>query len=121
MTDSAQQAFFVATNGNDAWSGRLAAPNAEGTDGPFASLERARDAMRATGVRDTYVRGGTYTLDRTVTLTGADSGVRIMAYPGETPVFSGGQRIGGFTGIGGGLYAASVAAPTGLDLSIGGV
>ncbi len=121
MTDSAQQAFFVATNGNDAWSGRLSAPNADGTDGPFASLERARDAMRATGVRDTYVRGGTYTLDRTVALTGADSGVRVMAYPGETPVFSGGQRVGGFTAIGGGLYAAPVAAPTGLDLSIAGV
>ena len=121
MTDSAQQAFFVATNGNDAWSGRLAAPNADGTDGPFASLDRARDAMRATGVRNTYVRGGTYTLDHTVGLTGADSGVAIMAYPGETPVFSGGQRITGFTGIGGGLYAAPVATPTGLDLSIGGV
>ncbi|MBP2232932.1 hypothetical protein J2847_006267 [Azospirillum agricola] len=120
MTDSTQ-AFFVATNGNDAWSGRLAAPNAEGTDGPFATLERAQSAMRATGVRDTYLRGGTYTLDRTVTLTGADSGVRIMAYPGETPVLSGGQPVAGFTDIGGGLYAAPVPSATGLDLSIGGV
>ncbi|MCG5238861.1 right-handed parallel beta-helix repeat-containing protein [Azospirillum doebereinerae] len=121
MTDSASQAFFVATNGNDSWSGRLAAPNAEGTDGPFATLDRAQSAMRATGVRDTYVRGGTYTLDRTVTLTGADNGVRIMAYPGETPVLSGGQRVTGFTDLGGGLYAAPVASATGLDLSIGGV
>ncbi|CAO3439809.1 right-handed parallel beta-helix repeat-containing protein [Azospirillum doebereinerae] len=121
MTDSASQAFFVATNGNDSWSGRLAAPNAEGTDGPFATLDRAQSAMRATGVRDTYVRGGTYTLDHTVTLTGADSGVRIMAYPGETPVLSGGQRVTGFTDIGGGLYAAPVSSATGLDLSIGGV
>jgi len=120
MTDSTQ-AFFVATNGNDSWSGRLAAPNAEGTDGPFATLERAQSAMRATGVRDTYVRGGTYTLDRAVTLTGADSGVRIMAYPGETPVLSGGQRVTGFTDLGGGLYAAPVSSATGLDLSIGGV
>ncbi|PWC40613.1 right-handed parallel beta-helix repeat-containing protein [Azospirillum sp. TSO35-2] len=120
MTDSAQQAFYVATNGNDGWSGRLAAPNADGTDGPFATLERAQGAMRATGVRDTYVRGGTYSLSRTVTLTGADNGVRIMAYPGETPVFSGGERVGGFTAIGGGLYAAATAA-TGLDVSVGGV
>ncbi|XKH39287.1 hypothetical protein ACIU1J_31750 [Azospirillum doebereinerae] len=72
-------------------------------------------------MRDTYVRGGTYTLDRTVTLTGADNGVRIMAYPGETPVLSGGQRVTGFTDLGGGLYAAPVASATGLDLSIGGV
>jgi hypothetical protein len=33
--------FYVATNGNDAWSGRLAEPNAGKTDGPFATLERA--------------------------------------------------------------------------------
>lgn len=119
MTDT-QQAFYVATNGNDSWSGRLAAPNADGTDGPFATLERAQGAMRATGIRDTYVRGGTYAMARTVTLTGADNGVRIMAFPGETPVFSGGERVGGFTPIGGGLYAAATSA-TGLDLSIGGV
>ena len=119
MTDT-QQAFYVATNGNDSWSGRLAAPNADGTDGPFATLERAQSAMRATGIRDTYVRGGTYAMARTVTLTGADNGVRIMAYPGETPVFSGGERVGGFTAIGGGLYAAPTSA-TGLDLFIGGV
>ncbi|MBF5093576.1 right-handed parallel beta-helix repeat-containing protein [Azospirillum sp. INR13] len=119
MTDT-QQAFYVATNGNDSWSGRLAAPNADRTDGPFATLERAQGAMRATGIRDTYVRGGTYAMARTVTLTGADNGVRIMAYPGETPVFSGGERVGGFTAIGGGLYAAPTSA-TGLDLFIGGV
>ncbi|HYH23456.1 MAG TPA: right-handed parallel beta-helix repeat-containing protein [Azospirillum sp.] len=119
MTDT-QQAFYVATNGNDSWSGRLAAPNADGTDGPFATLERAQGAMRASGTRDTYVRGGTYAMARTVTLTGADNGVRIMAYPGETPVFSGGERVGGFTAIGGGLYAAATSV-TGLDLSIGGV
>ena len=119
MTDT-QQAFFVATNGNDSWSGRLAAPNAEGTDGPFATLERAQGAMRATGIRDTYVRGGSYAMARTVTLAGADNGVRIMAYPGETPVFSGGERIGGFTAIGGGFYAAPTST-TGLDLFIGGV
>jgi hypothetical protein len=119
MTDT-QQAFYVATNGNDSWSGRLAAPNADGTDGPFATLERAQSAMRATGIRDTYVRGGSYAMARTVTLTAADNGVRIMAFPGETPVFSGGERVGGFTAIGGGLYAAATSA-TGLDLSIGGV
>ena len=31
--------FFVATNGKDAWSGKLSAPNAEENDGPFATLE----------------------------------------------------------------------------------
>jgi hypothetical protein len=38
--------WFVATDGDDAWSGKRAEPNADRTDGPFATLERARDAAR---------------------------------------------------------------------------
>ncbi len=38
--------FFVAANGSDQWSGQLALPNRAGTDGPFATLVRARDAIR---------------------------------------------------------------------------
>ena len=38
--------FHVAPNGRDNWSGTLAAPNAAGTDGPFATIARARDAVR---------------------------------------------------------------------------
>lgn len=38
--------FFVSVLGNDHWTGRIAAPNPSRTDGPFASLERARDALR---------------------------------------------------------------------------
>lgn len=116
-----QASFFVAPNGNDAWSGRLAAPNAEGTDGPFATLARARDAMRTSDVKATYLRGGTYTLGSTLELGAADNGVAFYAYPGETPVISGGERVGGFVGEGGGLYSAAVSRPTGLDLTVGGV
>ena len=39
--------IFVAPNGNDAWSGSLAEPNAAKTDGPLATLERAREKIRA--------------------------------------------------------------------------
>ncbi|HQO34846.1 MAG TPA: hypothetical protein PLG59_09305, partial [bacterium] len=39
--------FFVSGQGNDAWSGCLAAPNADSSDGPFATLHRARDEIRA--------------------------------------------------------------------------
>ena len=38
--------FYVATNGNDSWSGTLAAPNANKTDGPFATIEKAQKAVR---------------------------------------------------------------------------
>jgi hypothetical protein len=41
-----QADFYVAPNGNDAWSGRLPEPNEEGTDGPFATLKRAQEAVR---------------------------------------------------------------------------
>ena len=38
--------FFVSSRGNDRWTGRIAEPNSARTDGPFATLERARDALR---------------------------------------------------------------------------
>ena len=95
--------FYVATDGSDAWSGKYPEPNAQRTDGPFASLERARDAVREHKQNppdDTVVliRGGTYRLSRTVVFGLEDSGrgdstVTYVAYPGETPVFSSGQEI----------------------------
>jgi hypothetical protein len=55
--------WYVATDGNDAWSGKLAAPNAERSDGPFATLTKARDAVRAdTGTRTVHLREGLYAL-----------------------------------------------------------
>ena len=38
---------YVAPNGNDAWSGKLPAPNADRSDGPVATPARARDLVRA--------------------------------------------------------------------------
>ncbi len=38
--------WHVSPSGNDAWSGSLAEPNAGRTDGPVATPERARDAIR---------------------------------------------------------------------------
>lgn len=121
MTTTDQTAFYVSTTGNDTWSGRLAAPNADGTDGPFASLERARDAMRMGDTDTTYVRGGTYRLDEPLSLDSRDSGHGFAAYRGETPVLSGGQLVRGFTAEGNGLYSAKLGSANGLDLTIGGV
>lgn len=121
MTTNDQSAFYVSTQGKDSWSGRLTAPNADGTDGPFASLERARDAMRASDTDTTFIRGGTYRLDGTLTLDGRDSGHSFAAYRGETPVISGGERVNGFKAEGGGLYSARLDEANGLDVTIGGV
>ena len=39
FAEDVQATFFVATKGNDGWSGKLAEPNGAKTDGPFATLE----------------------------------------------------------------------------------
>ena len=99
--------LHVATNGNDHWSGRLAAPNAGGTDGPLASLAGARDAIRAAaaagalGAVTVHIRGGVYRMEAPFVLEPQDSGtaeapVVYEAAPGERPVFSGGRVITGF-------------------------
>ena len=42
----AQADFYVSPTGNDSWSGTLAKPNGAGTDGPFATIQRAQKAVR---------------------------------------------------------------------------
>jgi hypothetical protein len=38
--------FYVASNGNDLWSGKLESPNQTATDGPFLTIQRAQQAVR---------------------------------------------------------------------------
>src|SRR5882757_2543772 len=67
---------------------------------PYRSLEAARNAARAVNARadvEVVLAGGTYTLDRTLTLTERDSGVTYRAAPGANPVISGGRRVTGWT------------------------
>ncbi len=103
--DGPQADFFVAVDGNDAWTGTLPEPNAEKSDGPFATISRARDAVRAVKAKGpltkpvtVMVREGTYYLSETLVFGPEDSGtkdcpVSYVAYPGETPVVSGGRVI----------------------------
>ena len=103
----AESVFCVATEGNDAWSGTLASPAADKTDGPFATLQRASEEIRkrkAAGSRDgatVFVRGGTYPLQKTFALSAEDSGtadapIEYRAYGDEEPVLLGGRPITGF-------------------------
>jgi parallel beta-helix repeat protein len=95
--------FYVSPKGRDNWSGKLAEPNDSQSDGPFASIARARDAIRHSGKNNSsdtlvLIRGGTYRLTETVVFGLQDSGhrdgkVTYAAYPDETPVFSSGQAI----------------------------
>ena len=94
--------FYVSVQGNDSWSGKL--PDANGTDGPFRTLERARNEVRRikADVADrpitVIVRGGIYTLNKSFVLEAQDSGtsetpVVYQACPGEKVILSGGQTI----------------------------
>ncbi len=90
--------FYVSANGNDSWSGKYPEPCKDGKDGPFATVTRARDAVRLIkndAYRNIYVliRGGEYILGEPVVFTASDSHydsykIVYAAYPGETPVFS---------------------------------
>ena len=76
--------LYVATNGSDSWSGKLAAPNKARTDGPLATLEGARDAIRRMKVEQrglkrpvtVCLRKGIYFLAKTFELTSEDTGTR---------------------------------------------
>jgi parallel beta-helix repeat protein len=114
---------YVATDGNDAWSGRLPAPNPERADGPFATLERARDEIRKLKSAGTLppggftvaVRGGTYALPQTFKLEAQDSGtaespVTYRAYGSEKPILLGGRTITGFVPHQGRILKADIGA-----------
>ncbi|KPL12237.1 hypothetical protein AMJ85_01520 [candidate division BRC1 bacterium SM23_51] len=104
--------FYVSMDGNDAWSGRPAEPNQRRTDGPFATIERARQAIRRLkeagrlpdrGVT-VYMRGGTYPRTKTFQLTADDNGAKdapivYRAHGGEEVRLIGGREIAGFKPI----------------------
>lgn len=114
--------LYVATTGRDTWSGTLTATNAGGTDGPFATFERARDEIRhrrGAGVAaepfTVHVRAGRYDLARTFQLDARDSGtaaapVEWRGYRDEYPLIVGGKPIGGFTPHAGRILKADVGA-----------
>lgn len=96
--------FYVAKNGNDSWSGTLAEPNSNKTDGPFATIAKSQEAVKTlkaklfkpktppietrwigsphpngTG-KDILVliREGFYTLDKPLVFSTDDGGERIQ-------------------------------------------
>jgi hypothetical protein len=85
------QPYYTAPDGNDANPGTL--------DKPFASLQRAQQAVRQEK-GDVFLRGGTYYLPETLVFTAQDSGTKdapviFQAYNKEQPVISGGVKLAG--------------------------
>ena len=88
-----KHAYYVAVDGDDAWSGTLPEPNTAQDDGPVATLSRAVELAREhTGSCRIVVGGGAY-YDVSIRLDERDSGLTIEAAEGETPVLYGGRRI----------------------------
>ena len=96
--------FYVATNGADSNDGSL--------DKPFATLERARDTIRALqaagglpkGGVTVWLRGGIYHRAHTFLLTRQDSGtaeapIVYRGYPHESVELLGGKKITGFHAV----------------------
>lgn len=95
--------FYVAENGNDSWSGTLSEPNSTKTDGPFATLKRAQQAVRELKAKvyfpkdepvekrwigsphpfgrgkdiTVYIRKGFYSLSEPLVFSSADGGERV--------------------------------------------
>lgn len=99
--------FYVAADGNDAWSGKLPAPNADQTDGPFKTLSKAAAAMKA---GDTcLVREGVYRETFTVAVSGTpEAPVTFENYPNETAMLSGADLVTGWRSEGGAIYSAAM-------------
>jgi len=103
--------LFVAPDGSDVHPGTR--------DRPFATLERARDAVRALiraepgkGVT-VHLRGGAYFLKQPLNFGPRDSGtaerpVTYAAVKGEKPVISGGRRITGWKKLAGGTWSVTL-------------
>ncbi len=96
---SAPSTFYVMPEGNDRWSGRKM--EASRNDGPFATLERARQALRAAGGGEVVVGGGTYELKAPMVLGPKDSGTpqapRVYRAAKDAEVrISAGRDISGF-------------------------
>ncbi|WP_316815091.1 right-handed parallel beta-helix repeat-containing protein [Pedobacter nyackensis] len=96
--------LYVSVNGNDQWSGKLAKANSANTDGPFATIKAAKEAIRKLKNNQVlnepitvYIQEGTYFLNETIEFNPEDSGSD--KYPvkyigkGKGAVFIGGISI----------------------------
>ena len=103
---SGQAAFYVSPLGSDDWSGTLAEPNADKSDGPFKTFDKAKTALRefrkkpVSGPTRVIVRGGLYELTEPFRLDKNDSGtadspIIWAAAAGETVRLSGGRSLSG--------------------------
>jgi hypothetical protein len=94
--------IYVSPVGNDEWSGRFPEPNVDKTDGPFATITRARNLIRQLKLKRSFpiivwIRGGRYPISEPIVFDPRDSSqVTYSAYHGEQPIIDGGKQIKGW-------------------------
>ena len=104
MTGGPRHEFYVSLEGRDSWSGTLAEPSDDRSDGPFATLEQARDVVREIkrsgqlqGQVVVWARGGRHKRTEPLVLGPDDSApVTYAGYPGEEAIIDGGRQIAGW-------------------------
>jgi hypothetical protein len=89
--------FYISPTGKDTNPGTITAP--------FATIMHARDVIRTInknmqGPINVFLRGGLYEESETIVFSESDSGsngfsIDYQAFPGETPIISGGKEIKG--------------------------
>ncbi|MBN1171832.1 MAG: right-handed parallel beta-helix repeat-containing protein, partial [Micromonosporaceae bacterium] len=112
----AQACYYVSPSGSDDAAGSA--------DEPLQTLTRARDVVRAintdmTGDIYVYLRGGDYRITNAIAFGPEDSGtndhrIYYQAYPDETPVINGAQKVTGWTVSSGNVYKATLDRTTKL-------
>lgn len=116
-------ALHVAPDGNDSWSGRTPKHQEGSPDGPFATIERARDEIRKMkgaaplpkGGATVWFADGTYYLNQTFKLGAEDAGtpeapIVYRAAEGAHPILSGGRPIAPFLPAEGQILRSDLAS-----------
>ena len=112
----AQACYYVSPSGSDTNDGSVGAP--------FQTITKARDVVSTVNTNMTgdiyvYLRGGDYRITSAIAFAVKDSGtgnhrIYYQAYPGETPVINGAQKVTGWTVSSGSVYKATLARTTKL-------
>jgi hypothetical protein len=100
--------YYVSNQGDDAWSGRLAEPNHDRTDGPWKTLAKACVTVQP---GDTCrLREGVYREVLKPQNSGTkDALIVFEAQTGENVLLSGADPVGNWEAAGDGLFRASLA------------
>lgn len=107
-TNNSESILYVATDGNNSWSGTLPKPNEDKTDGPLASIQGALEKIKNIRTSNdgektihVFLRNGVYSINEPIVIPSECSGKKdaptiFENYQGEKPIISGGKKVSGW-------------------------